>query len=159
MRENEINGDDYKFISNEEYDKNYEAFFETVEYQFAPNRYAGEIYELDLDKNNLLVVSIEGFLSAVKAEIYEYDDILILVNIVNDDTLDIQRENRDPEQEERINKGVLKQFLDDKDKRYLHLFDKYIRYIELPLSELKTFRNDKDKCLEYFNKIIIDEMS
>ena len=158
MREGEVDGDDYRFISNDQFDRNYLTFFETVEYQFRPNRYAGTAFDLDLDKNNVLVASIEGFLSAVKADIYDFNDIFILVNIINDDELDIQREGRDTRQEENYNLGVLRNFIDGKDTRYLYIFNKYIRYVQLPLSELKTFRNDKTKLLEYFNNLIIEEL-
>lgn len=158
MREGEVNGDDYFFITEEEFDENYESFFETVEFQFLPNRYAGEATQLDMEKTNILVASLEGFLSAVKADIYDFNDIFILVNIINDDKLDIEREGRDPLHEEHINLGVLKQFVVPNDENYLYIFNKHIRYVELPLSELKGFRNDKEQCTAFFNSLIIEEM-
>ena len=94
----------------------------------------------------------------MKSDIYDFNDIFILVNIINDDKLDIEREGRDPLQEEHINLGVLKQFVVPNDENYLYIFNKHIRYVELPLSELKSFRNNKEECLSFFNSLIIEEM-
>lgn len=162
MRDGEIDGDDYKFLSDEEFDelRNNGLFFETVEHQFLPFRYGGEKSELTEDKVNIIVASIEGFLSSVRQS--DDLDVQILVNILNDDVLDIEREGRNPQQEENINLSVLRNLLYEYkgfvSDNYLEISGKIIKYIELNLSELKTFRNNKTKLLKYFNENILDEI-
>ena len=124
--------------------------FQSVEYQFLPyGQYGSYFSDLKNDKINVIVASIEGFLSGMENS--NEDDESILVNIINDDILDIERENRNPQQEENINHAVLKNFLWEDNTIFIN--GKYCNYYELKLSELKTFRNDKEKLTSYFKNM------
>lgn len=153
IRENEIDGVDYKFLKNSEFEKLSQrgALFEKVEYQFYPAKYGAEYAELDENKWNVMVVSIEGFLSALK-NIELSEDTAVLINILNDDTIEVNREGRDPGIEEKINISVLQQFLYD-DEIVLENFGYHTcKYIELKLSELKLIRNDSVALKKYLDK-------
>lgn len=153
IRKDEIDGYDYNFVTDEEYNKKKFRMFQSVEHQFLPFRYGSTFEDMVYKKWNLIVVSIEGFLSGANKIKGLKDEIL--VNIINDDVLDIQREGRDPLQEERINKAILRPFAEDSNWRYIKIgSDICIPYFEIPLSKLKTLRDDKTKLLEYFEEII-----
>lgn len=161
IRSNEKNGFDYYFISVDEINKlsEKEELFEKVFYQF-PDKYGCNFSEIKDDKINVVIVSIEGFLSAAKIlkNLYPSSES-VLVNIINDCPLDIQREGRDPLQEERVNKSVIYNLNDNliHDGKtvsgYLNnpIWHENIYYTELPLSHLKEVRNNKELTLEYFN--------
>jgi len=147
MREGELDGVDYHFISDKEYDKRLPDMVESVQRQFLPSRYGAIIDEkefADTDKWYILVVSIEGFLSLINHKGLWSSEV-VLVNILVDTDLDVQRENRSPLAEENLNKMVLENISEAK-------FEADYRYVELPLSELKSFRNDKEACLSYFGR-------
>lgn len=150
IREGEVDGVDYKFITDDEYDKIKKDFFQSVEHQFRPGRYGALEKDLEIGKANLIVASIEGFLSGMKRS--KRRDENILINIINDDILDIQREGRDPKQEENFNLSVLNQFREDDfiviDSRYCAF------YKEVKLSELKKIRDDEQKLIEFFDGIL-----
>ena len=147
IRDGEINGDDYKFVSDSEFEKLLEkGLFESVEHQFYPSRYGAEFEELDSEKWNIVIVCIEGFMSAIK-HVRLYDKA-VLINIISDTNLDISREGRNPQFEENINKAVLKNIFAD-DPRVNN-----IKYVELFLSTLKNIRNSKDDLLAYFDDIL-----
>lgn len=151
-REKEIDGVDYRFLTDEQYNKEKGEYFQSVEYQFLPARYGASDKELQPDKANLIVACLEGFLSGMKRS--KENDINVLVNIINDDVLDIQREGRDPKQEENVNLSVINQFKTT--DGLLKIFDRYCDYVEIKLSFLKTIRNDEDKLVEYFNEIVFE---
>ena len=134
--------------------------FETVEHQFPGAKYGGKFSDLDEEKWNVSVVSIEGFFDSVLSLEKKTNDSndQILVNIINDCELDIDRAGRDPGAEERINLGVLRPFInfESVEKFILLGKDSKVLYKELKLSELKTFRNEKEKCLEYFKNLFIE---
>lgn len=113
IRDDEVEGIDYKFKSIEEYEDMdlHNEFFETVKTQFHPNLYAAEKAEIDQNKWNILVVSIEGFLSALKNA--NISDTMVLLNIINDVELDIQRSKRNPEEEQNINYAILRNLVED----------------------------------------------
>lgn len=153
IRDGEVNGFDYHFISEDEISELYEHgnLFESVLYQF-PNKYGCDFSEIKENKTNIVVVSIEGFLTSLNTLKKFYPNSkAVLVNIINDCELDIKRDNRDPYQEERVNKAVIYSILDNLDEYHNGTFSKNVRYCEMKLSFLKTIRNDKEKCLEYFN--------
>lgn len=123
--------------------------FQTVINQFAPGKYGSLKSDNDPIKWNVIVASIEGFLSGVNN--WKCYDIVTLVNILNDCELDVERENRSAKFEENVNLGVLNNLgLHIRD--YIKLGETVVYYRELPLSELKTFRNDKEKLLQRFNE-------
>lgn len=147
IRNGEVNGFDYKFVTDSEYDKLLDAgLFESVEYQFAPARYGAEFSELDNDKWNIVIVCIEGFMSALRN--VKSDDHAVLVNIISDVNPDIDRAGRNPKMEDNINKSILVNLYKD-DVR-----TRYVKYVELNLSLLKEIRNNEEALLEYFGEIL-----
>lgn len=157
IRDGEINGFDYHFVSETDLHHLYNTnqLFEHVLYQF-PNKYGCDVSEIKDDKINIVVVSIEGFLTAANSVKKLYPNSkAVLVNIINDCELDVKRDNRDPYQEERINKAVIYSIANnlklEPDNCYRGQFLENISYNEIKLSFLKTIRNDKERCLEYFN--------
>lgn len=162
IRDGEVNGFDYFFITKDEL---YELeangeLIEVVEYQFKDS-YGCNINQIKDGKINIVVVSIEGFITIAERlkKFYPESDV-ILVNIINDCELDIERAGRDPLQEERFNRSVLLHMLDNVSVNpttysITGVFNnpkwkENIRYHELYLSTLKKIRNSKKDCLEYF---------
>lgn len=146
-RDEEVEGVDYYFLSDKEYDEKLPEMIESVKRQFLPARYGAIIEDKDFDDTDkwyILVVSIEGFLSLLNHKGFWSSEI-VLVNILLDTDLDIKRENRNPLDEENLNLMVLENIENA-------TFEAEYRYVELPLSKLKTFRNDKEECLNYFNQ-------
>lgn len=155
-RVEETEGDDYFYITKDElYNlKNSGKLFETVENQFAPNVYGAEWRLLDNNKFNIVVVSIEGFLSAMKS--VQGDDSAILINILVDDILDIEREDRNAKSEENINKGVLYQFLNEhRNKIVIPYLNSKCSYVEISLSELKEVRDNENALRNFLESINI----
>jgi len=143
---------DYYYVDEDEFDFNRDKAFEILEHQFSPVKYCACKDQLDNEKWNVVVVSIEGFLSALKNTEFNDGDRLVLVNILNDTTLDVEREGRDPYAEEKINLGVLRNFANES-LTELNINNRIIQYKELNLSDLKTFRSDRDKTLSYFENL------
>lgn len=162
-RKNEVNGEDYHFISESDFISLHKqkAFCEEVLFQFSPGVYGAKFEDLEDSKWNVLVVSIEGFLSAMK-HIKSYD-IACIVNIINDVPTDIDRDGRDKDAEENVNLGVISSLsantgnlLDDSARiSVLNNDNKKVtcKYVPLKLSELKKIRNKNKELLEYFNNI------
>lgn len=125
--------------------------FQSVEYQFLPSRYGSLKEDNKQKKWNIIVASIEGFLSGVNNQ--EADDKSTLLNIINDCNLDIEREGRNPKAEENLNSAILKSFL-NKEKTKLFINDHLVLYKEIKLSYLKTIRDNKEKLLEYIKKLL-----
>jgi len=161
MRENETQMWDYEFMTPHEYkmllDNN--EMFETVEYQFYPAQYGARYSEIKDDKWNVVVASIEGFLSSLNN--LGDNATHVLVNILNDCQLDIAREGRDPKSEERLNLSVLKNIansdnLSSNQKIYYadSTGETYFTYYEINLSDLKVYRNDRDTLLDNFGKLL-----
>ena len=98
---------------------------------------------------------MEGFLSGLcnTNEIYE-DCNSILVNIINDDILDVEREGRDPKFEENFNLGVINALKDN--FNWINYNNYWCDYCEVKLSELKKVRDDEEKLLNFFSEIIRD---
>lgn len=127
-------------------------FHQSVQYQFLPYRYGSTWADLVDDKWNIVVVSIEGFISGMMNCNGWEDEILI--NIINDTELDVKRDGRDALAEERINKAILHPFAENSHWECIETNEIAIPYSEILLSDLKTFRDDKTKLLERINKII-----
>lgn len=166
IRDGEVDGVDYQFITKDEllFLYNTGELFESVRYQF-PDMYGCNWDEIKEGMINVVIVSLEGFITAAESIKEHYpDSTAVLVNIINDCELDIAREGRDPLQEERINRAVILNLPMDTWHTHQGLEGKFTSiyysenmwYHELPLSKLKTFRNDKNMCLEYFNGLFKD---
>lgn len=125
--------------------------FESVAYQFLPGKYGA--IEVAPSKWNIIVVSIEGLLSSIISS-KDTDKEQVLINILVDTPVEGQRDNRDPKAEENTNIGILRNFLktNEKGEQFISINNSTVFYKELKLSALKTFRNNKDECLKYFNK-------
>lgn len=166
IRNGEVDGFDYFFITKEELaelEANGELI-EVVEYQFKDS-YGCNINQIKDGKTNVVVVSIEGFITiAERLKKFYPDSDVTLVNIINNCELDVARAGRDPLQEERFNRSVLLHMLDNimvdsATHSITGIFNnpkwkENIRYQELYLSDLKKIRNSKEECLEYFSRII-----
>ena len=125
--------------------------FQRVEYQFAPNKYGSYKNDNDHEKWNILVVSIEAFLDAAKSSLVKDEGVLVNITMEDPAELDIQREGRQPNEEENINRAILKSlFCSD---HALSFNGQYIKYVELPYSELKQIRDDKEALMKYFDNI------
>lgn len=147
IREGEIDGFDYKFVSKERFMEilNTDGMLEHTIYQFPPNYYGAEYTELHDDKWNVVIVCIEAFMSAL--ENVREEDSAILVNILSDTDLDISRAGRDPKIEENVNRSVLYNLFKMRE------INSKVKYFELGLSYLKKIRNEPDALLEYFETI------
>lgn len=154
MRDGEVQKYDYDFISDNEYDAISDNLFEKVETQFLPARYGARFSELDKDKWNIIVVSLEGFLSAFKN--LKVGDKAVLLNIILDTDLDINRQDRDPLAEQRINLSVIKNLLYN---NQISINGKYCFYNEIRLSKLKKIRNNKLKYIPFFEDILSETIN
>lgn len=157
-REDEVSGYDYNFITPETFDRwlSEGRFFETVQYQFGDDKY-GACYS-DLPRTfpsntwTILVVSIEGLLSAIKN--MEPEDTGVILNILLDEDADIERENRNAKIEENFNKSIIFPLLKKKPGSNFYYFSELVEYHQIKLSYLKTIRNDRKKLETYFNSIL-----
>jgi len=151
IRAEEKQGVDYDFITQDELMKmrSNKELFEEVLYQFYPNQYGAKWSNLSTDKFNILVVSIEGFLSAARN--LQPDDISILINILVDDELDVSREGRNVNQEENINRAVLSKFVST--NNYLIINNIITNYAEIKFSDLKEVRDNENRLIEFIENI------
>ena len=81
--------------------------FQSVQYQYLPARYGGEYDQLSEEKWNIVVLSIEGFLSAIKSFDIE-KDTAIIVNLHGNF---VSREGRNSDAEGNLNAAVLRHFI------------------------------------------------
>lgn len=150
IREGEVNGVDYNFITEEEYDLLKKNFFETVETQYYPKgRYGGLKENLVNNRVNLVVACIEGLLSGIKNS---FNDEIGILNIICNGESFVEREGRNVSYEEIFNKSVIYPFLDD-DKTTIHLNEddsNDIRYFEIDINDLRNMdeKNLKDFIME-----------
>lgn len=149
IRHGEKDGYDYDFKTDEEYDELLDSLFEKVEYQFSPRRYGAEYKQLSADKWNVLVVSIEGFLSAMKN--VKSSDTAVLLNILLDVDCDVSREGRDPLSEQKLNLAIIHNLLINDQ---IILNGKKCFYSEILLSKLKKIRGNKHLYLPYISEAI-----
>lgn len=153
VRLDEVPGYDYDFISRE---KAQEAIknnlvFERVQYQFGENTYGCMKSALDPNKWNVIVASIEGIFSGLKNS-FE-DDESVILNILVDDDIDVQREGRNYSFEQSYNLSVFRHIFVEEPKREDFCFSTCgkVKYIEIELSKLKEIRNDPEGFIEWFN--------
>ena len=128
---------DYNFLTDEEYTNmlNSNCFIGESEYLMAPNRYGYQKKLLDPEKRHIMILSIEGFMNAVKR--LNKDDDAILVHIVFDEKPFVNREGRDANSEQRFNVAVLRPFVKSiNDRDYLVINDKQILYREYSAATL-----------------------
>lgn len=147
IRDDETEGVDYKYVSDEEFDKIKDSLFETVNYQFLPSRYGASYSECSQDRSvwNIVVASIEGFMTAMRN--VKPSDTCVLVNILLDDILDVNRSGRDPKAEEKINLSVINSLMYE---NVISINGKNSFYYELPLSKLKSIRNVPAVYIQFF---------
>lgn len=150
IRPGEVNMVDYEFIDDWEFKflKDNDQLFEYVEYQFAPNKYGAKYSELDDEKWNVLVVSIEGLLQGMR-NIGSGEAVLI--NILIDEDLDINRESRAPKTEENYNMAILNSMKYGCNEIIFN--GSKVQYEEIKYSKLKNIRNDRANLESYFKEI------
>lgn len=153
-RENEVQGYDYDFITDVEYDKISDELFEKVETQFFPSKYGAKVSELDSSKWNVVVVSIEGFLSAMKH--IGPGDQAVLVNIILNTGLDVSREDRDPLAEQRTNIAVIKNLIYN---NQVSINGRYCFYTEIMLSKLKRIRKNPLQYIPFFEDLLTETIN
>lgn len=149
IRQGEVDGFDYDFKTDEEYDVISDSLFEKVEYQFSPYRYGAEYSQLSNDKWNVVVVSLEGLFSAMKK--LKPTDTAILFNILLDVDCDVARKGRDPLAEQRMNLAVIHNLLSGSQ---ILLNGRQCFYSEILLSKLKKIRGNKHLYLPYIAETI-----
>lgn len=131
----------YNFLTDEKYGNmlDSEKFIGESEYLMSPIKYGYEKSLLDSEKRNILIVSIEGLINAMK-KINKEDDAII-IHIVFDDKPFIDREGRDSNAEQRFNISVLRALsktLED-GKTYISFNNKMIQYKEFSASTLSEY--------------------
>jgi len=144
-REGEVEGLDYYFLNNAQYDKMDKMNFliGQVREEFSPHRYGTPYADLKDNIINIIVLSIEGFLDAY----YKLKDVdQTSVIFIKDVQPEAVRENRDQFSEEKYNSIVL---------HTLGRLKKDLKLIEISHSDLKKIRDDKQKLFDYIqdNKI------
>jgi len=153
MRDGEKNMWDYEFLPQQEFKKLLEnkEIFEAVKYQFAPSQYGARYTELSNNDYtwDVVVASIEGFMAAVNT--LGTGSVHHLVNIINDVPPEVKREGRDPKAEENLNLAVISNL---NGAMYAYDGTTFFDYTEINLSDLMTYRNDKDMLLEKFDTIL-----
>jgi len=105
-RENETNGEEYFFFSQEEYNKlsAAEGMIAQVKEEFLPGMYGTPISDLDSSRINIIVASIEGFLDALNK--LKSEDIFHVL-FIKDVIPEIKRLTRSYLDEEKYNKIIL----------------------------------------------------
>lgn len=144
---------DYFFINDEKYNES--KFFEKVEYQFFPKKYGATENQLKKENNiwNVIVVSIEGYLSAMKyfRENTINNTKFVLLNLISN-TPFIEREGRNSSSEEKINKAVLYNL--KKDNNHLILNDTEYYEVDANLFFNKTPEERENIVNAFLNKEI-----
>jgi guanylate kinase len=148
-RPDEVEGKDYYFLSDEEYDK-YDQMgwlIGQVREELLPARYGTPLRDMSLDKNNVLVLSIEGFLDAItKVRVEDSFSVIFIKNVKPE----IAREGRDQQSEEKYISTVL----------HWAFRQNNFRLIEIDHDELKKFRDNKEKVIKFVleNNLITDDI-
>jgi ABC-type dipeptide/oligopeptide/nickel transport system ATPase component len=145
-RKNETQDVDYHFVAEEEYNDMKKDMFETLEYQFLPGKYGALEKDLDPDKWNIVVVSLEGFLSCLRHFRSSKENNFVMINIILDRYPEAQREGRDPLIEQNNNLGVLYNM---KNGNYIDFSGCQVYYYEIALSSLIEIRNNQKLLLDY----------
>lgn len=139
-RDDEEDNVDYEFLSEYYFNKIKDDMLETVEYQFLPTKYGARTSWLDSEKWNIVVVCIEGFLSAMTNKFIKLEDEAILLNIkLSNGKAFINRDNRNASNEESLNMGVLRNFLSNDT---ILIDGKICDYLELSLDDVNKIETD-----------------
>jgi guanylate kinase len=148
-RPGEVDGVDYYFLSDKEYDK-YDQMgwmIGQVREELLPARYGTPLRDMSPSKTNILVLSIEGFLDAItKVRAEDYFSVVFIKNVKPE----IAREGRDQQSEERYISAIL----------HWAFRREQFRLVEIDHDELKKFRDDRKKLAEFAlerNIILSDE--
>lgn len=102
-------------------------------------KYGGLRRDLDSEKWNVVVASIEGLFSGISNSFAE--DIVIL-NIICDGRGFVSREGRNTEYEEKFNKSALYPFVDFETHEFIINSDNDYKYYEISLKNLQNFSDD-----------------
>lgn len=158
MRPGEVNHEDYHFITNEGFDAAHlnpdgSEFFEWVVEQYAPNKYGATYDDLDFTKWNVVVACIEGLMTGITTA--SNSEIRVL-NILGDPFA--SRESRNADMEERINKAVIKSFIDPADLHRMYINNEdgnNIMYAEITTQQLREMTDDE--CLELIESLFAEK--
>jgi guanylate kinase len=147
-RKEEIEGIDYYFMSDKEYDK-YDQMgwlIGQVREELLPARYGTPFKDMYQDKTNILVLSIEGFLDAM-SKVRSEDDFSVV--FIKDVKPEVAREGRSQDAEERYISAIL---------HWAFRFNQF-RLIEISHDELKKFRDDKEGIINfiYSNHLLLTD--
>jgi guanylate kinase len=146
-RQNEEVGKEYYFLTPEQYEhssKNGDMIGQ-VHREFFPYKYGTNYSEMDPDKINIIVLSIEGFIDAF-FKLNPKDKMSVI--FINNVQPEVTRENRDNNSEEKYNNIVLNCF---DHAQYNLPRDRFHRFnfIEISHEKLKEIRDDKKKLLSF----------
>lgn len=158
-RADEVEDVDYHFITEEEYKNLSSTLMARSVMQFAPTKYGTPIMDLNRNKINVIVVSIEGLLNAITSLAAAGNNIFIL-NIRNDVDCDAVREGRNANIEDTMNMAALQGLCSRNNS--LRNFNKWgtismvwhnlqIKYMNIMLSELKEVRDKKDELADFLS--------
>lgn len=162
-REGEFDGIDYYFVDDKKFNRLKNGMFQTVEKQFPPYKYGGLRKDLDPEKWNVVVVSLEGFLTGLR-DLYsvEKGDEIVLMNILIDDKLDVDREDRNPQSEEVMNLITLRNMKDRQSvtspirNDTITAGGRTADYVEVPFSSLKKYRGKEIELTEIITNGLYD---
>jgi guanylate kinase len=133
-RDNEVEGKDYYFLTDDQYDDmnlNLELTAQVKE-ELLPHRHGTPKKELQKDKINIVVASIEGFLDSLGKVNYN-DNLNVL--FITDVEPEVERELREYKHEEKYNKVVL--------HTIGSIYPSQINIVEITHEHLKKIRNHK----------------
>ena len=149
-REGETEGVDYNFITHAQWKEYFvnKNFFESIEFQFGKGKEYGCLFsQLEKEKWNVLVMSIEGLFSGLKNSTKE--DETLIFHIIADVDPDIMRNERNYIIEQNYNISVLRTIFNDFKESFVFSNTNKPKYIEISLSQLKEIRNSKEKILKF----------
>ena len=138
MRPGEVEGKDYYFLTDAEYDEHDQMgwLIGQVREELLPARYGTPLRDMHPDKTNVLVLSIEGFLDAMSK--VRWEDRFNVVFIKNVEP-EVAREGRDQKSEEIYISAVL---------HWAHRQEPF-KLVEIDHAELKEFRDDPKGIIEF----------
>lgn len=148
-REGEVEGEDYYFLSDKEYDKHDRMgwLIGQVREELLPARYGTPMRDLNPSKTNILVLSIEGFLDAMsKMRPEDSFDVVFIKNVKPE----VAREGRKQEAEEIYISAIL----------HWAFRQEQFRLVEVDHEELKKFRDEKNGVVRFIYEnhlILMDE--
>ena len=147
-RDDEIDGIDYHFKNDEEFTEMFDKLFATCSQQYYPIMYGCEYSELKTDKWNVMVVSIEGFLMALKNLMP--GDAAVLLNIVVENQPKVSGEDNLFD-EQTINSAVIGAL--EKNK-VISLNGNRCHYCEISATKLSRVINNSALCMSMINDML-----